>query len=132
MVIAESDDQGGPVSVVGVGQSPSEGLRKGVVVNLDKTIASIQAAAVQAERMAGQRVESVIVSLAGTHLWSQNSMGVVAVARPDHEIGEDDVQRVVAAGQAVERVRVGADDAEQHLPRRRQVRRRGGGRHERE
>ena len=43
MVIAESDDQGGPVSVVGVGQSPSEGLRKGVVVNLDKTIAAIQA-----------------------------------------------------------------------------------------
>ena len=101
VVIAESDDPGGPVSVIGVGQSPSEGLRKGVVVNLDKTIASIQAAAVQAERMAGQRIESVVVSLAGTHLWSQNSTGVVAVARPDREIGEDDVQRVVEASRAV-------------------------------
>ena len=101
VVIAESDDLGGPVSVIGVGQSPSEGLRKGVVVNLDKTIASIQAAAVQAERMAGQRIESVVVSLAGTHLWSQNSTGVVAVARPDREIGEDDVQRVVEASRAV-------------------------------
>ncbi len=93
MVIAESDDPGAHVSVIGVGESPSEGLRKGVVVNLDKTIAAIQAAAVTAERMAGQRIESVVVSLAGTHLWSQNSTGVVAVARPDHEIGEDDVQR---------------------------------------
>jgi cell division protein FtsA len=101
VVIAESDDPGGPVSVVGVGESPSDGLRKGVVVNLDKTIASIQAAAMQAERMAGQRVDSVVVSLAGTHLWSQNSTGVVAVARPDREIGDDDVQRVVEASRAV-------------------------------
>jgi cell division protein FtsA len=101
VVIGESDDAGGPVNVVGVGESPSEGLRKGVVVNLDKTIASIQAAAVAAERMAGQRIETVVVSLAGTHLWSQNSTGVVAVARPDREIGEEDVQRVVEASRAV-------------------------------
>ena len=101
MIIAESDDLTGPVSVIGVGVRPSDGLRKGVVVNLDKTIAAIQAAAVAAERMAGQRIESVVVSLAGTHLWSQNSTGVVAVARPDREIGEDDVQRVVEASRAV-------------------------------
>jgi cell division protein FtsA len=101
VVIAESDDPGGQLSVIGVGQSPSDGLRKGVVVNLDKTIAAIQAAAVAAERMAGQRVESVVVSLAGTHLWSQNSTGVVAVARSDREIGEEDVQRVVEASRAV-------------------------------
>ena len=101
MVIAESDDPDAPVTVIGVGESRSEGLRKGVVVNLDKTIAAIQAAAVTAERMAGQRIESVVVSLAGTHLWSQNSLGVVAVARPDHEIGEEDVQRVVEASRAI-------------------------------
>ncbi len=101
VVIAESDDPSGPLSVIGVGVAPSDGLRKGVVVNLDKTIASIQSAAVAAERMAGQRIESVVVSIAGTHLWSQNSAGVVAVARPDREIGEDDVQRVVEASRAV-------------------------------
>jgi cell division protein FtsA len=89
------------VSIIGVGESPSDGLRKGVVVNLDKTIASIQAAAVAAERMAGQRIESVVVSLAGTHLWSQNSTGVVAVAHSDHEIGDEDVQRVVEASRAI-------------------------------
>ena len=101
MVIAESDDPGAPVSIIGVGESPSDGLRKGVVVNLDKTITAIQAATVAAERMAGQRIESVVVSLGGTHLWSQNSTGVVAVAHPDHEIGEDDVHRVVEASRAI-------------------------------
>ena len=90
-----------PVTILGVGESPSDGLRKGVVVNLDKTIASIQAATVAAERMAGQRIESVVVSLGGTHLWSQNSTGVVAVAHPDHEIGDDDVRRVVDASRAI-------------------------------
>ena len=101
MVIAESDDPGTPVTILGVGESPSDGLRKGVVVNLDKTITAIQAATVAAERMAGQRIESVVVSLGGTHLWSQNSTGVVAVAHPDHEIGEDDVHRVVEASRAI-------------------------------
>ncbi|TMC39914.1 MAG: cell division protein FtsA [Chloroflexi bacterium] len=101
VVISESDDPGMPVTILGVGESPSDGLRKGVVVNLDKTIASIQAAAVAAERMAGQRIESVVVSLGGTHLWSQNSTGVVAVAHPDHEIGDDDVRRVVDASRAI-------------------------------
>jgi len=89
------------VTILGVGESPSDGLRKGVVVNLDKTITAIQAATVAAERMAGQRIESVVVSLGGTHLWSQNSTGVVAVAHPDHEIGEDDVHRVVEASRAI-------------------------------
>ena len=101
VVIAESDEPGSVVTILGVGVSPSDGLRKGVVVNLEKTIASIQAATVQAERMAGQRIESVVVSLGGTHLWSQNSTGVVAVAHPDHEIEEDDVQRVVEASRAI-------------------------------
>ena len=101
VVISESDDPGTPVTILGVGESPSDGLRKGVVVNLDKTIASIQAASVAAERMAGQRIESVVVSLGGTHLWSQNSPGVVAGAHPDHEIGDDDVHRVVDASRAI-------------------------------
>jgi cell division protein FtsA len=101
VVIAETDEVTGQITVVGVGETPSDGLRKGVIVNLDKTIAAIQSAAVQAERMAGQRIESVVVSLGGTHLWSQNSTGVVAVARPDREIGDDDVQRVVEASRAI-------------------------------
>lgn len=90
-----------PINILGVGESRSDGLRKGVVVNLEKTIAAIQQATVAAERMAGQRVESVVVSLGGTHLWSQNSTGVVAVAHPDREIDDDDVHRVVEASRAI-------------------------------
>jgi len=101
VVIAETDEVTGQITVIGVGETPSDGLRKGVIVNLEKTIAAIQSAAVQAERMAGQRIESVVVSLGGTHVWSQNSTGVVAVARADREIGEDDVSRVVEASRAI-------------------------------
>lgn len=100
MVVGEVDDYG-QINVVGVGEVPSEGLRKGVVVNIEKTVHAIQAATVKAERMAGARLEAAVVSLAGTHLDSQNSRGVIAVSRPDREIGFDDVNRVVEAARAV-------------------------------
>ena len=99
-VIAEADEYG-QLNVTGVGEAPAEGLRKGVVVNIDKTVQAIQQATVVAERMAGVRAESVIVSLAGPHLTSQNSRGVIAVSRPSREIEPDDVQRVVDAARAV-------------------------------
>jgi cell division protein FtsA len=100
VVIAEADDYGQLV-VTGVGEAPAEGLRKGVVVNIEKTVHAIQQAVVGAERMAGVRGESVVVSLAGSHIASQNSRGVVAVSRPDREIGGEDVHRVVEAARAV-------------------------------
>jgi cell division protein FtsA len=100
LVIGDVDEYG-QISVIGVGESPAEGLRKGVVVNIDKTVAAIQSAAQAAERMAGVPVESVVVSLAGPHINSQNSRGVIAVSRPDREIGGDDVVRVVEAARAV-------------------------------
>jgi len=99
-VIAESDDYGG-ISVLGVGEAPAEGLRKGVVVNIEKTVHAIQAAVVSAERMAGVRAEAVVVSLGGPHLSAQVSRGVIAVARPDRDIDADDVQRVIEAARAV-------------------------------
>jgi cell division protein FtsA len=100
VVIGESDDYGA-INVIGVGEAPAEGLRRGVVVNIDKTVQAIQNAAVAAERMAGVRIESVLCSLAGPHITSQNSRGVIAVSRPDREIGGDDVHRVVEAARAV-------------------------------
>jgi len=100
VVIAEADPYQ-QLSVVGVGEAAAEGLRRGVVVNIDKTVQAIQAAVVAAERMAGIRVESVLCSLAGPHISSQNSRGVIAVSRPDREIGGDDVHRVVDAARAV-------------------------------
>jgi len=99
-VIAEADEYG-QLSVDGVGDVPADGLRKGVVVNIEKTVHAIQTAMVAAERMAGLRGESVIVSLGGPHLTSQNSRGVIAVSRPGREIEDEDVDRVVDASRAV-------------------------------
>jgi len=100
VVIAEADEYG-QLNVDGVGEVPADGLRKGVVVNIEKTVHAIQTAAVAAERMAGVRGESVVVSLAGPHIASQNSRGVIAVSRPHREIEEEDVDRVVEAARAV-------------------------------
>lgn len=99
-IIAEVDDDGVP-TIVGVGTSPSEGLRRGVVVNLDKTIRSIQAAVAEAEQMAGVDVKEVYAGIAGDHIRSINGRGVVAVAGPDNEITQADVQRVIDAAKAV-------------------------------
>ncbi len=100
VVIAEADEYG-QIDVDGVGEVPTEGLRKGVVVNIEKTVHAIQTAMVAAERMAGVRGESVVVSLAGPHIASQNSRGVIAVSRPNREIVDEDVDRVVEAARAV-------------------------------
>ncbi|HEV2952856.1 MAG TPA: cell division protein FtsA [Candidatus Dormibacteraeota bacterium] len=100
VVIAELDEHG-QINVIGAGESPAEGLRKGVVVNIDKTVHAIQSAALRAEQMAGLKIETVVVSLAGSHLASQNSRGVIAVSRPDREIWDEDVARATDAAKAV-------------------------------
>src|SRR3982074_2803422 len=89
VVIAEADDYG-QLNIDGVGEVPAEGPRKGAVVKIEKTVHAIQTAMVGAERMAGVRGESVLVSLSGPHIASQNSRGVIAVSRPNREIGGDD------------------------------------------
>jgi len=100
VVIADADDYG-QLNIEGVGEVPAEGLRRGVVVNIEKTVHAIQTAMVTAERMAGVRGEAVIASLAGPHINSQNSRGVVAVSRQDREIVGEDVDRVVEASRAI-------------------------------
>src|SRR5512140_437812 len=100
VVIAEPDDLGS-LKIVGVGMAPSQGLRRGVVVNLDETIQSIRRAVTEAERMAGVTVKTVYAGIAGDHIRSLNSRGVIAVSRRDSEIGPSDVDRVVEAARAV-------------------------------
>ena len=99
-IISELDSNG-QLKIVGVGVSLSDGLRKGVVVNIDKTVRSIQKAVEEAELMAGQDVESVIVGIAGDHIRAINSKGVVAISRDDNEITELDVIRAIDAAKAV-------------------------------
>src|SRR6266581_433473 len=99
--IVADQNGGGELRIVGVGNAPSEGLRRGVVVDLEKTVASITRAVDEAERMAGVPVKGVIAGIAGDHIRSINSRGVIAVSRKDNEIGAADVSRVVEAAQAV-------------------------------
>ncbi|HEV3231367.1 MAG TPA: cell division protein FtsA, partial [Candidatus Dormibacteraeota bacterium] len=102
-VVAGPPGPGEPdeLTIYGVGEVPSEGLRKGVIVNLERTVKAIEAAVQAAERMSGHRVESVYAGLAGQHMRSLNSRGVVAVASGDREINQKDVDRVIDAARTV-------------------------------
>lgn len=91
----------GSLSVIGVGRSASTGLRRGVVVNIEATVESIQRAVAEAERMAGVKVGAAYVSVGGDHIKGLTSHGVIAVSRKDHEIVQDDVERVLEAAKAV-------------------------------
>lgn len=91
----------GRVNVLGVGLTPSKGLDKGVVVNIDDAVSAIATSIEKAERLSGYRVNAAFVGIAGRHIQSLNSRGVVAVARSDHEITRHDVARAVEAAQAV-------------------------------
>ena len=96
-VIVAEHDEDGEVHITGMGTSPSTGVRKGVVVDLGSTTRAIEEAVDKAERMAGLRITTAALGVSGGHLASQNSRGVVAVSRADHEIGEQDVSRVIEA-----------------------------------
>ncbi|TMF62888.1 MAG: hypothetical protein E6I16_00060 [Chloroflexi bacterium] len=98
-VVGEPTERG--LNIIGVGEAPSEGLRRGVVVNMEKTVRGITHAVDAAQRMCGHKLEAAYVGMAGTHVLSQNSHGVIAVARSDREIGHEDVTRVIDAARAV-------------------------------
>jgi cell division protein FtsA len=90
---------GGIIEVIGIGTHPSKGLKKGVVVNIDSTVESIQRAIDNAERMSGIKVSSVSVGIAGSHINSFNSNGMVAIS--NQEVQEEDVQRVIEAAKTI-------------------------------
>ena len=93
---------GGPhpvIDIIGIGTAPSSGLRKGVVINIDHTVDSIGKAVEEAELMAGVEIGSVFTGIAGGHIKSFNSNGIVAIK--DKEITAQDVQRVIDAAKAV-------------------------------
>ena len=90
---------GGELEVIGIGSHPSNGLRKGVVVNIESTVQSIQRAVEEAELMVGGEIESVYAGIAGSHVRGMNSHGIVAVR--DREVYPQDIERVIDAAQAV-------------------------------
>jgi len=97
-IVGEIGHDGG-IEVVGIGSHPSKGLKKGMVVNIESTVQSIQRAVEEAELMAGCQIHSVYVGIAGSHIRSLNSHGIVAIR--DREVYALDVDRVIDAAQAV-------------------------------
>lgn len=92
-------DEEGEIDVIGIGSHPSRGLKKGVVINLETTVQSIQRAIEEAELMAGCRIHSVFAGIAGSHISSMNSHGIVAIK--DKEVSQSDVDRVIDSARAV-------------------------------
>jgi cell division protein FtsA len=96
-VVSEFNEK--DAEIIGVGTYPSVGLRKGVVVNIDNTVDSIQRAMEEAELMAGCEIGSVFIGIAGSHIKGFNSHGVIAVK--GQEVSQEDVDRVIDAARAV-------------------------------
>lgn len=89
----------GKIEIIGLGSHPSRGLKKGVVVNIESTVQSIQRAIEEAELMAGCQINSVYTGIAGSHIKSLNSHGIVAIK--NREVSEEDLDRVIDAARAV-------------------------------
>jgi cell division protein FtsA len=100
-VIISELEESGPPRIVGMGTSRSEGLKRGVVINLEKTVESITKALEDAEMMAGVKVNSVFAGIAGDHIRSINSRGVIALSGSGSDISSKDVERVINAARAV-------------------------------
>jgi cell division protein FtsA len=94
-------DNSDHLRIVGVGVVPSRGLRRGVIVSVDEAAAAIAASIEKAERISGYKIENAYVGVAGSHIASLNTRGVVAIGRGDRPITQEDVNRAMEAAQAV-------------------------------
>lgn len=99
VAIVGSVTASGDLEIIGIGSHRSNGLKKGVVVNIESTVQSIQRAVEEAELMAGCQIHSVYAGIAGSHIRSMNSHGIVAIK--DREVFAQDLERVIDAAQAV-------------------------------
>src|SRR5437773_10586837 len=99
-IVAEITDEG-RLDIIGIGQTESKGLRKGVVINLEATVDAIKRVLEEAELMAGVEIGSAYVGIAGTHSKGFNSRGVIAVSSRNRLIEREDVRRAIEAAKAV-------------------------------
>ncbi len=98
-IVGEVGQEDTELKIIGIGSHPSRGLKKGVVVNIESTVQSIQRAVEEAELMAGCQIHSAYTGIAGSHIQSMNSHGIVAIR--DTEVTEADIERVIDAAKAV-------------------------------
>src|SRR2546428_2348595 len=100
VLIGEMAPRGG-VDVIGIGLAASDGLRKGVVIDIDRTVQSVASAVEAAERISGLKVRSAFVGISGSHIASQNSRGMVAVSGSSrHDVDRGDTVRAIEAARA--------------------------------
>lgn len=93
--------EGGNVDIIGLGKSTNQGMRKGVIVDIEETVSAISSSLEQAEKMAGLPIQSAIIGISGPHIESEESKGVIAVSRADGEITEEDASRAIDAAKAI-------------------------------
>lgn len=91
----------GNIDIIGIGKSANQGIRKGVIIDLEETVSSISAALEEAERMSGLPLQDAVIGISGPHIESETTKGVVAVARSDGEIGDQDMDRAVEAARVI-------------------------------
>src|SRR5260370_15334561 len=94
-------DRDGELNIVGVGTCPSQGLRRGVVVNIEETVTSIAAALDRAERLSGKTITTAYVGIAGSHIESENSKGFVAISPSHRDIMQNDISRAIEVARAI-------------------------------
>ncbi len=99
-ILAEQG-RSGRLQLIAAGVAPSRGMKKGLVVSLEETSASVQAAVEQCERIAGKRITSAVVSVAGNHIESQNTRGVTTLPNHGHDVTNADLQRALDSARAV-------------------------------
>ncbi len=100
VAVATPAEDGG-FKLLGIGATPSEGLKRGVVVDIEKVVHSIHTAVADAEMISGSKIDSVYAGIAGEHIKSINSRGVIAIGKGNSEITHSDVDRVIEAARAV-------------------------------
>ena len=100
-IVARLDIESEKPQIIGLGESYSNGIRRGVVVDVEEATSSISSSVEKAERTSGVPIEHAFISVGGSHVVSENSKGVIAVAKADNEITEDDVARVIDAASAI-------------------------------
>jgi cell division protein FtsA len=100
ILVAEIRDDGA-IDIIGMGNSESKGLRKGVIVNVDPTVECIRKVVEEAELMAGINIEEAYVGIAGEHIMGSNSRGMISINSKDHIISRDDINRVIEAAKQI-------------------------------
>ncbi|OGK14722.1 cell division protein FtsA [Candidatus Roizmanbacteria bacterium RIFCSPHIGHO2_02_FULL_37_15] len=100
-VVGVSSSESNELRIIGFHSSPSRGVKKGLIVDIDEITMAVEESVEKTERMAGHKINQVFISVGGPHISSINSHGVVAISNPQSEIIEDDVNRAIEAARAI-------------------------------